>query len=74
MAVLTTLLLGKLPEQDRVHESFSKGFHWLLSMQIQTAVGRLSSAKINRKILNEIPFADLKSLLDHLPAILRAGY
>lgn len=64
MAVLTALAYSKLPEKDRLHQAFSRGFRWLLTMQNDDGGWAAFERGIDKKILNEIPFADLKSLLD----------
>ena len=64
LAVLTSLLFTDVPEKDRVYKAFSKGVHWVLSMQNDDGGWAAFERHINKKILNEIPFADLKSLLD----------
>jgi squalene-hopene/tetraprenyl-beta-curcumene cyclase len=62
LLALQDIDLGK--EEDRKKRACQLGLDWLLGMQCSDGGWGAFDKDNNRQILNEIPFADLKSLLD----------
>jgi squalene-hopene/tetraprenyl-beta-curcumene cyclase len=62
--VLRALNRIKFPEQEKAKKEMDCGFHWLMSMQSENGGWGAFDKDNTKKILNEIPFADLESLLD----------
>jgi squalene-hopene/tetraprenyl-beta-curcumene cyclase len=69
-ALVLLALLSCLSSEDRAGEdprlllAIERGFEWLVGMQGSDGGWGAFDRDNNRQILNEIPFADLKSLLD----------
>jgi squalene-hopene/tetraprenyl-beta-curcumene cyclase len=65
LAILALLPLEKVEDlHARVSKSIDRGIEWILGMQGTDGGWGAFDRDNNRKILNQIPFADLKSLLD----------
>lgn len=62
--VLRALNRIKFPEQEKAKKEMDRGFRWLMSMQSENGGWGAFDKDNTKKILNEIPFADLESLLD----------
>jgi squalene-hopene/tetraprenyl-beta-curcumene cyclase len=65
LAILSLLPAEGLPKADpRVTESIHRGLEWMAGMQGSDGGWGAFDRDNNRQVLNQIPFADLKSLID----------
>ncbi|MBI5186770.1 MAG: squalene--hopene cyclase [Nitrospinae bacterium] len=62
--VLRALNRISFPDQEKAKKEIDRGFRWLMSMQSKNGGWGAFDKDNTKKILNEIPFADLESLLD----------
>ncbi len=62
--VMMSLQLLDLPDKDRKKQAILRGFKWLMGMQCNDGGWGSFDKDNNKKILNNIPFADWNALLD----------
>ena len=62
--VMMSLQLLDLPDKDRKKQAILRGFKWLMGMQCNDGGWGSFDKNNNKKILNNIPFADWNALLD----------